>query len=143
MLPRLLQVSAAGGPAARSAPVATTLPGDAAAVFAAVSICQEIRAPLLLIAQVRSAKSQPPLFLSLCWLMRRHCHLSAPLPAISPAPSPNSNTLLLLQLFLCYQHYLHHQCHHHHQDGLAACSAIGDMILRGNAGAMHAVTGIW
>jgi hypothetical protein len=37
MLPRLLQVGA-GGPTARSAPVATILPGDAAAVLAAVCI---------------------------------------------------------------------------------------------------------
>ena len=39
MLLRLMQLSAAaGGPAARSAPVATILPGDASAILAAVVI---------------------------------------------------------------------------------------------------------
>ena len=59
-IPRCLRpvahIRAASGPAVRSAPVATILPGDAAAVHAVVCMYGGSRAPLLLIGQVRSAK---------------------------------------------------------------------------------------
>jgi hypothetical protein len=75
MLTRLLQECASSGPAARSAPVATILLGDAAVVIADIFIWGGIRAPLTLIAQVRSSQSQHPLLLSLFLLIRHHYHL--------------------------------------------------------------------
>ena len=76
MLLRLMQLSAAaGGPAARSAPVATILPGDASAILAAVVISRSCLAPLLLMVQVRSYASQYPLLMFLCFHMSNHCHL--------------------------------------------------------------------
>lgn len=117
MFSRLLHVSALDGPVARNATVATTLPGDAAAVLAAVCIRAESLATNLLLAPVRSSKSRHPQLLAHYLLMNHHYHLSAPPTNILPTLSQN------LQ---------------HHQAGLAAYSVIGGTTLRDNAGATHA-----
>jgi hypothetical protein len=142
---RLLFVRAIGGLAARSAPVATILPGVAAARLAAAFNCRIISAPQPFTTDnspTLSLHTQLPLLMQFLSL-HHHYHLSAALLAISPALSPNSQLPLLLQLQLYHHHYQYRWCLHHSQKGLAACSAIGDMILQDNACAMHAGTGIW
>jgi hypothetical protein len=140
-----LFVRAVGGLAARSAPAATILPGVAAAQLAAAIICRNISAPQPFSTDnspTLSLHAQFPLLMQFLFL-HHHYHLSAALLAISAAISPNSQFPLLLQLQLYHHHYQNRWCLHHSQKGLAVCNAIGDMILQGNACAMHAGTAIW